>query len=280
MGATALRACSSSRRVAGGRLGLGCPAGEERSAVKVEGRGAGTMAFGPTRRPDAPRGGALSKRAEGVLAGLLAETTLTRRQQQNILKEATADGTLPRAKEAANQGRLKRPAKVQRRPVMPMFPPTDIRTGKKTAAAIHAEHPPMERDLFVGAAPGRDNEREKDRLARRHEFAHLSKEEHAREEAQRDALSRSAPARRAVKAAQPAAPAPSKEAMEDALTDSILAEIEERKAFLEEARAAGRAGQYEAEIKAQIADRVVQLRRLGQLANERVARLQAEATSG
>ena len=34
------------------------------------------------------------------------------------------------------------------------------------------------------------------------------------------------------------------------------------------ARAAGRAGQYEAEIKAQIADRVVQLRRLGQLAGD------------
>ena len=55
--------------------------------------------------------------------------------------------------------------------------------------------------------------------------------------------------------------------------ETKLAEIEERKKFLEDAHAAGMGGKYDAQLKAEMAERVRLLRSLGQKADAEAARL-------
>jgi len=229
--------------------------------------------FGPKTRPDAQLGPGLSKGTEAVLAELMAGTRLSRRQKESVLG-AAGRGTLPRAKECGSKA-LKRPASTWRRgpgfaPADPCVVPGSF-SGKKMAPAIERDAAPSCREQFAGAAPGRDNDAEKDRLARRFEFAHLSRSEHAARERQRAEVVAGRGPREP--APPPAPPGPSQE--EDAMADAIMGEIGEREAFLEDMRARGAGGRYEAQVKAEVAARVNQLKTLRERALRRAADLRA-----
>ena len=103
----------------------------------------------------------------------------------------------------------------------------------------------------------RDNEAAKDELAAQMEYGMNA--------------SQRMEARAALEERQRAAAAPSHSP--DDMCDEIQREIDDRWRFLAEMQAAGRAEQYKAQVKSEIAARVQQLKRLDALITERDAHL-------
>mmetsp|Transcript_2689 Transcript_2689/g.7614 ORF Transcript_2689/g.7614 Transcript_2689/m.7614 type:complete len:131 (+) Transcript_2689:609-1001(+) len=118
---------------------------------------------------------------------------------------------------------------------------------------------PSGREQYQSRPPALDREKEKDRLARRFELGREAAEIVEAKELEINAR---------VRLGEPAkAPTPqtkqSQEPPKEQLIDQILAEIDERRMFLENMRSRGQGQRYEAQIKAEIAGRMAELRQMG-----------------
>jgi len=217
-----------------------------------------------------PRGG-LSKETQSLLDGIIGNKNLSKRAAADI-REAAARGDsswvqtlnsgVARQKPTNHLDRAHKPKVVAPRVGnacrhAPPSLPTGTFSGKRTQPHIQASGP-AEREQYQTRPPAPDREKEKDMLARRFE---MGREAAMKLEAAE--LELQARARRG-EALQPSQPAKTREeSAREQLIDQILDEVEERRAFLEEMRAAGRSAPYEGQIKGEIAERLAQLRRMG-----------------
>eukprot|EP00877_Chromochloris_zofingiensis_P007945 jgi/Chrzof1/3403/Cz12g24020.t1 len=119
--------------------------------------------------------------------------------------------------------------------------------GRKQHKAILADNPPEQEAAFY-PAPGIDREAEKDRLSALFQHGRQGLQE-MQEEQQRQAA--------AASRAKPQLDT------KEQLIDQIIDEISERREFLQSMRANGRGQEYEATVKAEVSQRLAQLRRLG-----------------
>ncbi|KAK9823514.1 hypothetical protein WJX72_003340 [[Myrmecia] bisecta] len=134
-----------------------------------------------------------------------------------------------------------------------LSPPLARPAGRKALQDVLRDSP-SERDRFAGAAPGVDREAEKDRLALTFELGREGMQ--ARQQAASTAQSLHQSQRAMQSADQHVDP-------KEALIDQIVAEIQERREFLESARQQGQPSPCEARLKAEISSRLAELRRLG-----------------
>lgn len=203
----------------------------------------------------------LTPQTQQLLQGVMKDRGLSQRALQDVassvqrgdaawvnhLSTGTASFQAPRSKTAT----LVKAPKVGTGARSHLAPPLPGRfSGKKLAHEIMRDTPP-ERDMWVGGGPTVDREAEKDRLSKVMEYGSKgAKEMEAKMAAmKREALAKAERAKRV-------------DVKED-LIDQIVEEVRERINFLESMKALGKAGQYEAQVRGEVAARLRELEKLG-----------------
>ncbi|KAK3260653.1 hypothetical protein CYMTET_30401 [Cymbomonas tetramitiformis] len=207
--------------------------------------------FGPKVPPNSKQ--KVSKETQQFLDNIMKERNMSNRQME-VLKGQMGLGTTAtgpaKRKDAVAVPRVRSAAS------RPMAAPGSGRfSGIKMKDEIYRDCPP-ERDAYTGqGSKGRDNEAEKDRLAKNFEF-------HGRTEEERQAAVRAMRAKQEAHEAKTRKPDPVKD--RDSMIDEILEGIGERQQFLEEMRKMGQlTAQAEETVKTEVASKLVLLRKLG-----------------
>jgi len=138
-------------------------------------------------------------------------------------------------------------------------PPIAFVPHRKTADEVRLEHNGYKRDKAPRCAPTRSADERKDELAMRRQFAGKTPEEIARETVESG---------RPRRGAADVPPALTEEEQIARMRDDIADEIAERQDFLDQMVAAGRSNEYAAQIQAEIAERMADMRKLDALARD------------
>ncbi|GLC42172.1 hypothetical protein PLESTB_000638400 [Pleodorina starrii] len=204
----------------------------------------------------------LSKETQDLLQGVMKDRGLSQRAVQDIasslqrgdsawvghLNSGTASYQPPKSKTTSHVKVPKVGTSGGRAPAAPPLPGRF--SGKKLQHEILRDTPP-EREMFRGGAPAPNREAEKDRLSKVMELGSKGAREMEEKMAamKREARERAERAKRLD--------------VREEMIDQIVDEVRERLTFLESMRALGRAGEYEAHIRGEVAVRLKELEKLG-----------------
>lgn len=212
----------------------------------------------------------LTSQTQSFLDSILNEKPLSRRQQEEIHNslsqgstqwvESFQSGEVTQRRAASHAKTLVRAPKVGV-PFRPLeFVPQA--TGIRTETQIK-ESNPYERDQFISRGPGRNRDHEKDHLANVFQFGRQNAAQ-LKQLAHKNPSSYDVHGGGASSSGRGGAAAAPEVSHEDAMRQQIREEIRERQGVMQELSDRGSASQqYEAQLRAEIASRLQELRRWG-----------------
>uniref|UniRef100_A0A7S0QY60 Uncharacterized protein n=1 Tax=Pyramimonas obovata TaxID=1411642 RepID=A0A7S0QY60_9CHLO len=213
------------------------------------------MSFGKPKKDAPSRSGTkkLSNDTQDLIAGLLKDTNLSKRQQE-AMKQHLTGGVVSRVAKAPPP-RVAYP-KVGGGPSNPL-PVASRFSGIRLKEDIVRHNPDVyEREQFRGGGKiGQDREAMKESLCKTMEY-------HGKTAAQRKADLEWYMRKKEMEEANKA-PKLQPISDKDAMVDEILAAINERQQFLEDMTNLGQGGKYEKQIKAEVGAKLALLRQLG-----------------
>eukprot|EP00232_Nephroselmis_pyriformis_P023689 CAMPEP_0182854452 /NCGR_PEP_ID=MMETSP0034_2-20130328/1259_1 /TAXON_ID=156128 /ORGANISM="Nephroselmis pyriformis, Strain CCMP717" /LENGTH=202 /DNA_ID=CAMNT_0024985285 /DNA_START=140 /DNA_END=744 /DNA_ORIENTATION=- len=202
------------------------------------------MSFGPVKKQQP--GGGLTKETQHLLQGLMKERGMSNRLRDDIMSSVASGDPLPASNFASGRASMrarKNPPVNVPRPKTKKPPPSmpGSFSGKKMVKEIMRDNPLDEQRDNFKPKPGRDNDREKEKLNLLMETANLEPET-------RDARmqARFGPRPEPVKKAFVKRMTAAEE--REQLVEKILDEIEEREQFLEDMEKLGRGTMYQAQV--------------------------------